>query len=574
MFASWQTWLWLAGLIVVTTITYSGALDTPFLLDDPINITKNETISHPLGIAALLRDPRAVVTASLRWNYLAGGFTEHGYHVLNVAAHALTGCLVFVLSLATLRLGVFEDRYRAAAVPLAGVAAAIFLLHPMQTESVTYVIQRAEIFVSAGLLGALLSLVAMRGGISLAGIVGLVVSCVIGMYSKPSFAVVPALLLAYDVCFLSRGRMAGVVSRWPVYAISAAAMALTFAITKLAGSFEGPTQGFDIEGITPFGYLAAQPGVVVHYLRTALWPAHLCFDCGYRGPWPVVATFLGSSVAVPALILALVAAGSLAAWKKQPLVTFAVFGSAIVLAPTSTVIPLADFYVEHRMYLPIAFLAMALVPGAYDGLRALASRFALPATGARIAGAALGVLACASLAVATTRRNDLLGNPTALMEDAVRQAPQNERLQYNLANAYKREGRLDDAIPHYEAAIRLLPNVIRSYQNLGTLYLSQNRLDDALRVFLAGVKAKPDVGMAHRNLATTYLRLGRNEEALEAAREAVRVEPAQPNGLKLVGDALLALGRRDEAERTWREGQSQFPNDSSFSERLSRLGPG
>jgi Tfp pilus assembly protein PilF len=537
------TTLWMLGLVGAAAAVYASALGNPFLLDDPISITKNPVIQKPLSLAALAGDPRAVVTASLRWNYLAGGFDVIGYHVLNVLAHAFAGLLVFALVRATLALDVFSGRYRESAVHLAGVAALVFLLHPMQTESVTYVIQRAEIFVSAALAGSLLSLVALHEGRTRAGMTGLALACVFGMYSKPSFAVVPALLAVYDLCFLARGNLRAMVARWPAYALALAAAAMTFALTRMAGSFTSDTAGFDMEGITPAGYLSAQPGVVVHYLRRVLWPADLCFDCGYRGPWPVLPTFLGDSVVLPVAILAAIGAACFAVASRRPLFAFAFLASAVVLAPTSSVVPLADFYVEHRMYLVIAFVAMALVPSAWDALAAAARRFGLPSATAAAAGAATAAALSAGLAVATVDRNALLASPIALMEDALLQAPQSERLHYNLANAYKRENRLDEAEPHYREAIRLLPHIVRSYQNLGSLYLEQGKLEAALEVYIAGAAAKPGVAMAHRNVANTYLKLGRPEEALEAAERSLRIEPGNSNGLRIVAEAKRLLGR-------------------------------
>ncbi|MFN2378541.1 MAG: tetratricopeptide repeat protein [Candidatus Binatia bacterium] len=569
-----RVWPWLAALAAATAVAYAGSLDTPFLLDDPINITKNPDIERPLAIGRLIADPRAVVTATLRLNWLLGGFEVAGYHVLNLVAHMVAGFLVFALARLTLRLDVFGGRYARSADAVAAAAAGVFLLHPMQTESVTYVIQRAEIFAAAGLLGALAafsSFSTCRDGFTRATAVLFVVSCVVGTYSKPSFAVVPALLLVYDACFLWQGRTADLARRGAAYAAATAASLATFALTRASGSFSASTAGFEIEGITPAGYLSAQFGVVVHYLRVALWPDRLCFDCGYRGPWPVLDGPLGDSVIVPATMLAALAALSVYVRSKQPLLPFAVFGSAVALLPTSSVVPLADFYVEHRMYLPIAFVAMAAAAGFHDATAALASRLAVAARPLALLrwGSALAVVA--ALGAATASRNEVLGDPVALMEDALAQAPQNERVHYNLANAYKRMGRLDEAIPHYEAAIRLLPGVVRSYQNLGSLYLEQGKEEEALRVYTAGAEAKPEAAIAHRNVGTTLLRLGRAEEALARARTALRLEPGNTNGHRLAGDALMALGRPSEAAAMWREGLAARPADANLKERLGKL---
>ncbi len=564
--------LWCLGLVALAGLAYLSGLDNPFLLDDPINIAKNEVIKRPLSLVGLLTDPRALVTISLRWNYLSGALDVTTYHLLNVLAHGATGCLVFALAWVTLQLPVFAGRYARSGEALAVVIAAVFLLHPIQTESVTYIIQRAEIFVSAGLVGALLAFVAMKDEPRPGAMIALLASCLLGMYSKPSFAVLPALFVAYDLFFLSRGSIADTRRRWPAYALSVAAAVFTFALSRSRGSFESNTAGFDIEGIAPADYLSAQFGVLVHYLRVTLWPNDLCFDCGYQGPWPVLASPLGDSVVVPLAILVTLALASLLASRRQPLLPFALFASAIVLSPTSSFIPLADFYVEHRLYLPIAFLAMALVPVADTAIEKVAAKAgAAPSLlpGLRIGAAAM---VCVVLGGLTVARNALLADPIALMEDSLAKAPQNERVHYNLANAYKREGRLDDAIPHYQEAIRLLPNIVRSYMNLGSLYLEQNRVEDALAVYRAGAEAKPEAAMAHRNVSSASLRLALWDDALAAAERSLALEPTNANGLKYRAQALEKLGRTDEAREAYGRAIDAAPNDAELKARLRGLG--
>lgn len=572
--------LWALAIAAATGLAYANAVDTPFLLDDPINIVKNTKIQKPLDLVLLLRDPRALVSLTLRWNWMLGGAAVAGYHVLNIALHAATGWLVYALAFAILRRGgepAAADRRSAPSRErdtelLAATAALVFVLHPVQTESVTYVIQRAEILVSAAFVGAMLAYDAMASGAGRGAMAALAASCVVGVYSKPSFAVLPALLVVQDLCFLSRGNLRAMARRWPALALAAAAAAATFLLTARVGSFESPTAGFDIEGISPTAYLAAQPGVLVHYLRVVLWPTDLCFDCGYRGAWPVHATFLGDGVVLPVVLLAALSLSSLAAWKRRPALPFAVFASAVVLAPTSSFVPLADFYVEHRLYLAVAFLAIALVPPADTALRAALSRAGLGAAAMRAARASTAAVVLLALAAATLARNQLLGDPIAMMEDSLSKAPANERVQYNLANAYKRAGRFDDAIRHYEEAIRLIPGVARSYQNLGSLHLEQGRAEKALEVFEAGAAAKPEAAVAHRNVANALMALGRYDEALAKCEHAITLEPKNPNGYRGAGDALMRLGRRGEAIAMWKRGLVEAPGDAVLRERLKKAG--
>jgi len=564
--------LWAIGLAVLAAACYLNALDVPFLLDDPINIAKNPTIQKPLSLAALLLDQRAVVTASLRINYASSALAVASYHLLNLGAHIVAGWLLFALAYITLRLPLFETRYARAAEPLAAAVAALFLLHPMQTESVTYIIQRSEIFVSAALVAALLGFVAIDADEPRPGpLAFLTAACLLGAYSKPSFAVVPALLLLYDCCFLSRGRLDEIKRRWPAYAIAVAAAAWTFVLSSASGSFEARTAGFSIEGIDPLQYASAQLGVVLTYLRLALWPNALCFDCGYQGPWPVLASALGNGVVVPAAVLASIAAGALALWRSYPLATFAVLGSAVALAPTSTLVPLADFYVEHRMYLAIGLLALALVPALFDATAALAARFGLSTIVLQGTRRVLAAVVLTALALLTVARNQVFADPLRLLLDTVAKAPQSERTQYNLANEYKRRGQQDEAIQRYKEAIRIAPHVARAYMNLGSIYLEQQRNEEAMQIFLAGSQNVPGMAMTHRNLAVAYARLGRHADSLAAAQRSLSIDPNNVNGHNLTAQAFDSLGRRQEAIAEYEKVLELDPGQAATKKRLEQL---
>lgn len=220
------------------------------------------------------------------------------------------------------------------------------------------------------------------------------------------------------------------------------------------------------------------------------------------------------------------------------------------------------------MYLPIAFLAMAVAVGFHS----VTNSVGLPPGTARIVRPSAAVAVLLALAVMTNARNQMLADPIALMVDSLEIAPQNERVHYNLANAYKRLERYDEAIPHYETAIKLLPNVVRSYQNLGSLYLAKGDVEKALEVYVAGAAAKPEAAMAHRNVAVAALRLNRAGQALDAADRSLTIEPRNLNGLRLRGDALVQLGRRSEGIESWQAAQKLSPNDPGLKERLASEG--
>src|SRR6185295_6262469 len=191
---------------------------------------------------------------------------------------------VFGLTRYTLRLPVLRERFGARADALALVVAAVFLVHPMQVGSVTYVAQRVEIFAAIALVGSLwIAAAAARAFRPWRHLPPLAAIGVFGLLSKESVAVLPLLFALYDWCFLAAGQVREMVRRWPVYLVLSAVGAGAGAWGWwFSGWYEGhPVAGFRTELIRPWQYCQWQFGVVLYYVRLFLVPDRLCFDCGY-----------------------------------------------------------------------------------------------------------------------------------------------------------------------------------------------------------------------------------------------------------------------------------------------------
>jgi tetratricopeptide (TPR) repeat protein len=286
----------------------------------------------------------------------------------------------------------------------------------------------------------------------------------------------------------------------------------------------------------------------------------------------VLSSPLGDSVLIPAVILAALAVAGLVLWRRYPPLLFAVAAGAAVLAPSSSIVPLADFYVEHRMYLAIALMALVLVPAAYLGISRLGERMGMTPDRLRVTRQAAAAIVCIALGLLTLQRNTVYADKLVLMQDTLAKAPNSERLQYNIANEYGRRGEVDKAIEHYKEAIRIAPRIVRGYMNLGSLYMKNGRMEEALQTFLGGVAAKPENAMAHRNTASAYLRLQRPQEALASAERAIALDPGAANGHKLRAQALQALGRRQEAVESMRKASELNPGDGEIKKKLAEMG--
>lgn len=561
---------WFVILVAAVVAAYANSLDAPFILDDLMN-KRDPAIKPPLSAAEILAAYRPVVTASLALNYALGELRVTGYHVLNLVAHIACGILFFGFARYTLAQPVFQGRYRASGEYVALFAAAVFLLHPIQTESVTYPHQRSEIFVSIALLAGLWTAsVAARGAPWRHVLPALTGIGIFGLLSKESFVALAPLFALYDWCFIAEGRLKTMVRRWRLYSVLGA---ISFAVIIRAWGpmTTGETSGFHLEGLGSWRYLTWQFGVLLYYVRLILIPDRLCFDCGYFGPWPVLHSTLAGMVWTPAFVLA---GGGVAAWLVRvrfPLVTFGIWGSAIVLAVTSSIVPLADVYVEHRLYLPIGLTALSIAALAFSVSEwALWKRW-LGLRVRQLIQLGGAVLLCGVLASLTVARNELFGDPIRLLQDSVAKAPENRRAQFNLGNLYYRAGQFEEAIEHYLEAIHQKPDYAQAHVNLGNSYLKLKRYSEAAEAYESAQEWAPDLPLLQRNLANIYRILERIPEAIAASERAVALAPGNARGHKMLADLYARTGRVDEALREYREVARLNPRDSEARRQIEAL---
>ena len=252
----WGPWL----LIAIGIAAYANSFAGVFVLDDVRWIVEYPPIRHLWPPRYLLGNSRPLVNLTLALNYACSGLHPWSYHAFNLLVHILAGLTLYGLVRRTLH----KD-------DVALAAAILWLVHPLQTESVTYVIQRAESMMG---LFYLLTLYCAARGERWEGVA--VVACLAGMLTKPVMFTAPVAVVLYDSIFLRQ-------RRWRFYAMLAATwLALAWALHAGADDWER-SAGYGFRRLTAGQFAMTQPAVVLHYLRLAVWPHPLCLDYG----WPV-----------------------------------------------------------------------------------------------------------------------------------------------------------------------------------------------------------------------------------------------------------------------------------------------
>jgi tetratricopeptide (TPR) repeat protein len=538
-------------LIIAAGIwAYHNSFTVPFLFDDHSSVENNPTIRHLWPIwKALSPSPtsvvggRPVVNLSLALNYALGGTDVWGYHAVNLAVHVLAGLTLYGIVRRTLARPGLRERFGAAAEWLALTVALIWTVHPLQTEAVTYISQRCESLTG---LFYLLSLYGFIRGAESRRSVGWftlsVAACWLGVACKEVMVTAPLLVLLYDRAFVSgtfgeawtrhRRLYLGLASSWLL-------------LGYLMAGLHNRGIGYE-PGITWWGYALTECPAIVQYLRLAVWPHPLIFDYGeYVPTWHLAA------VAPYALIVAVLASGVLFELKRHPAVGFVGAWFFVILAPTSSVVPIMGSpMAEHRMYLPLASVVTLIVVGAVALGKRLFHQQGV------VLGCVVGGSVVVLLTFLTIQRNRDYNSEMAIWQDTVEKRPNNARARYNLGVILVEQGRLPEAIGQYEQALRIKPGYAEVHYNLGVALVQLGRLPEAIGHYEQALRIKADFADAHNNLGIALVQLGRLPEAIGHYEQALRIKPdfavAHYNlGIALVGEGRLpeAIGHYEQALR-------------------------
>ena len=358
----------LIALCIITgmiLIAYSNTFTSSFHFDDNPAVIENPNIRHLTmdNLMAVLRGGRPIVDLSIMLNYQLNGMDVVGYHIFNIATHILNSVLVYFLVLGTLSMPQLLDRYQGKAQRMALFCALLFGVHPVQTESVTYIISRSELLATCFYLAAFLLLIrgARTGNFLYA--IGVMFASLLAMSSKQWAVTLPALLVLYDYLFLAEGKMQPVLSRWYYYVLTALPWILVVSKLNLFATGGVAGVGFNVvsaTGITPKTYLYTSFNVIWTYIRLLFLPINQNIDYDY----PIAKTlFELPTILSLAGHLAIIAS---AVWfyraKKWTLIPFGVAWFYIGLSPVQSFVPVIDVIFEHRLYMPsIGFFMLFIV---------------------------------------------------------------------------------------------------------------------------------------------------------------------------------------------------------------------
>jgi len=503
---------------------YGPAMHTAFLFDDNSQHYAMPTASQSL--AWWIGPVRPVLMFSYWVNSRISLEDTSSYHLFNILIHALAGIFVFLVIRRLLEWAGVQESSR---TPWAAFGAVLFLLHPLQTESVAYISGRSDalcgMFASASFAAFLYR---RTPAISWSGVLSVVLLFGAALLSKEQAVVLPALFVLTDFWWNPEFPLRSLRANWKLYVVLALGAAGGVALfwRLIVGAGTGGSAGFAMKDFTWYQYLFTQFRAIFAYLFNFLLPVNLNVDWDFPISHSI---FEHGAIFGLAGLLAL----ATAAWRYRrgfPLAGYGYFVFLVLLSPTSSILPIKDPIADRRMYLPMLGLILISI----DLLRRLKVEPKVLAMGAAV------LLVAAALA--THARAEVWSSPLSLWQDAALKSPNKVRARFQLAFAYFDQGRFDIAVAEFQKTAELKPPTADLLLDWGLAYDGLNQPEKALEKFHQAAAIDPS---AHIYTQIGYIHAKRSEwkEAMQAFDTAERLDANLAIAYMYKGQVYLATNQ-------------------------------
>lgn len=522
-------WFILLLFLCLGTIIYSNTFNSSFHLDDTDSIVENYSLRDIGRISKIWSFcPTHFITyLSLAVNYRLGQLNVLGYHIFNMIIHIFSAVLVWWLVLITFSApGMQDDRIRKCREKFSLFAGLVFLAHPIQTQAVTYIIQRSASMATLFYIGSLCLYAKARLETRYNTIyyISSLVVMVLAMFSKEISITIPLIILLYEYYFLKQ--QTGICWKKVVpFLLCILIIPLTMLFTKTVGRI-----GEEGRNISAFYYFLTQFRVKITFMRLLLIPVNQNLDYDY----PVYRTLFNMPTAASVIVLIVILIIAVRIFRSYKLISFSIFWFYITLLTESSIIPIRDVIFEHRLYLPMVGFLIFLVCIIYYFIGYKRAPIIL-------------LVVISIYSVMTYRRNFVWRDDLTLWEDVVKKSPYKARAYSSLGNAYSSIGMKEKAIELRKKAIEVDPSFSHAYYNLANTYSEMGRIDEAISMYKKAIEVSPDLANAYINLGNIYSDLGKIEEAIVLYQEALKISPDDAATYNNLGTLYKELNKKDEA---------------------------
>ncbi|SPQ00556.1 putative Tetratricopeptide TPR_1 repeat-containing protein [Candidatus Sulfobium mesophilum] len=589
------TFLSLFLIAIVCLLCYSNTFHVPFQYDDPYNINEKpyvKDISAFFGVQPVEADSsfimRTVTYFTFAVNYRLHRDDVVGYHVVNLVIHLFNGFLVYFLVLLTFKTpyfmnaGIWDqksaiDKGESPAfnsqpqivVFISLFAALLFVSHPVQTQAVTYIVQRLSSLATLFYLLSLNTYIKWRlikqesgepgagtrnpksealkpksGKWSAVWYMSSVIFAVFAMKSKEIAFTLPLVIALYEFLFFDGTLRKRILYLVPLLLTMLIIPLSLLGMTKPAGEIIGDVSKATKIGsaLTRWEYLFTEFRVIVTYIRLLIFPVNQNLDYDY----PVYHSLFDLNVLLSFLFLislfgfgvyllhrsridsprdyrgiATTTQSAILNYKQSSrLIAFCIFWFFMTLSVESSVIPITDVIFEHRLYLPSAGFvigAAAVITTTWPRLR---ESWRLPAK--------IGVAVCGLIIIVlsglTYLRNKVWSSEVSLWQDVVSKSPAKARPYNGLGLAYQNEGKLDEALGGFARAVEIDPSYAVAHNNFGSTYFKKNLFGRAVEEFSRAIALEPDNAIFRNNRGLAYAAAGETDRAISDYLEAITLD--------------------------------------------------
>ncbi|MFH0994555.1 MAG: tetratricopeptide repeat protein [Pseudomonadota bacterium] len=560
----WHYGLVISLICMTAAAIYSNTFQSPFVFDDQHSIQENVKIRDLRNFFTLdvLQSPRPLVDFTFALNYHFGKLRVFGYHLVNLLIHIANGILVFFLSRMLFRKLSGADKPNCELAAL--FAALIFIAHPLQTQAVTYIVQRYTAMAAFFYLGSVLSYIIARdaksAGKAVAGWGFFLIAFVCGLLaflSKQNSASLPLAILLVEYAVYDRTWqgwkkkigfiLPGVLLCGFFYAYN---MGLFRHDIQLGTFLEDVSEvARETQQVSRWHYLCTQFNVIAVYIRLLVIPIQQNLDYLY----PFKKGFFDG--ATPYLFVFLLGIFVAAWWNrnKRPILFVGIFLFFITLSVESSFFPIRDALFEHRLYLPM--FGFSLLSG-YVAVKLL-SKYRLWS----VVAASTMVMA---LAVATYLRNEVWRDDVILWSDVITKSPHNYRGLTNIGYAFKQRGNLNAAIANYDRALQLKPDYYFALSNKGAVIGRMGKPDEAILLFKKALQYKPDYSLALNNLGVALASKGETDDAAACFLKALAINPDYLDAHVNLATALFSMEKYEQSLQQYNEALRIQPDSADL----------
>ncbi len=572
------------ALLVVILITYSNTFDASWHFDDENNILEN----NPLHLTELnMQDIkrtffadwngsgklyRPVACLSFALNYYFGGTEVYGYHLINLIIHVLSSVFLFLFVYHTLNLPLLKKRYGSSSYFIALLSALLWAINPMQTQAVTYVVQRMTSM--AGMFSIMAMYFYLKGKMSTQNPLKAIhyfICCVCGILalgSKENAVMLPMVILLYDL-FLIQGVTKRNIKRYLFFFLIAVLICVTIALVIAGPSIldpKGIIAGYQNRGFSLSERLLTEPRVILFYISLLLYPMpdRLCLEHNITLSSSLITPI---STIISIIVIVLIFCLACASARKRPLISFCVLFFLMNHLIEASVFPL-ELVFEHRNYLPSMFFFVPLSILLSSGLQLFSRKRSL-----QVILIIFAILVLIGWGHSTYARNMVWKNDGSLSFDCVEKYPDLARPHHNLGVYYGKKNMYQNAIDEYLISLTKenRNNLMAknwTFYNLGSIYQKMRKDNKALFYYEQAQKYQPQFAPTHVGKGVLFMRNGLFAEAESEFKKAIDGDRAATSAYGNLGFLLLLTGETGKAINNLKIALEKSPQNAKIMRHL------